>query len=45
MMAPIIFLAYVNDKNDDIGTESFINMFPDDANIQRKIITIHERSL
>ncbi len=39
MLAPIMFLVYINDINDNIGSESYMNMFADDAKIQRKIIT------
>ncbi len=39
VLAPIMFLVYINDINDNIGSESYMNMFADDATIQRKIIT------
>ncbi len=37
--APIMFLVYINDINDNIGAGSYMNMFDDDAKIQRKSIT------
>ncbi len=40
MLAPIMFLVYINDIKDNIGNGSYMNMFADDAKIQRKIITI-----
>ncbi len=39
VLAPIMFLVYINEINDNIGSESYMNMFADDAKIQRKIIT------
>ncbi len=33
-----MFLVYINDINENIGTESYMNMFADDAKIQRKFI-------
>ena len=38
VLAPIMFLVYINDIKDSIGNESYMNMFADDAKIQRKII-------
>ena len=38
VLAPIMFLIYVNDLGEDISHNSYINMFADDAKIQRKII-------
>ena len=37
-----MFLIYVNDLGEDISNNSYINMFADDAKIQRRII--HENS-
>ena len=37
VLAPILFLVYINDMSSDIGNESYLNMFADDAKIQRKI--------
>ena len=37
VLAPIMFLVYINDINENIGTESYLNMFADDAKIQRTI--------
>ncbi len=36
VLALIMFLVYINDINDDIGNESYMNMFADDAKIQKK---------
>ncbi len=30
-LLPIMFLVYINDMNDNIGTASYLNMFADDA--------------
>ena len=38
VLAPIMFLIYVNDLGEDISDSSYINMFADDAKIQRRII-------
>ena len=38
VLAPIMFLIYVNDLGEDLSRNSYINMFADDAKIQRKII-------
>ena len=38
VLAPIMFLIYVNDLGEDISNNSYINMFADDAKIQRKIV-------
>ena len=35
VLAPIMFLVYINDINDNIGNESYMNMFADDAKIQK----------
>ena len=37
VLAPIMFLIYVNDLGEDISNDSYINMFADDAKIQRRI--------
>ena len=37
VLAPIMFLVYINDINDNISTESYLNMFADDAKIQKTI--------
>ena len=37
VLAPIMFLVYVNDLGKDINENSYINMFADDAKIQRRI--------
>ncbi len=39
VLAPIMFLVFINDINDNIGSEGYMNMFADDAKMQRKIIT------
>ncbi len=39
VLTPIMFLVCINDINDSIVGESYMNMFADDAKIQRKIIT------
>ena len=36
-MAPVMFLVYINDMPNKISTESYINMFADDAKVLRKI--------
>ncbi len=36
VLAPIMFLAYINYIKDNIGNGSYINMFADDAKIQEK---------
>ncbi len=33
VLAPIMFLVYINDINQNIGTESYRNMFAGDAKI------------
>ena len=38
VLAPIMFLIYVNDLGEDISNNSYINTFADDAKIQRKIV-------
>ena len=38
VLAPIMFLIYINDLGEDISNGSYINMFADDAKIQRKIV-------
>ena len=38
VLAPIMFLIYINDLGEDISNDSYINMFADDAKIQRKIV-------
>ncbi len=38
VLAPIMFLVYINDINDNIGSENYMNMFVDDAKIQRRIV-------
>ena len=37
VLAPIMFLVYVNDLGNDLSENSYINMFADDAKIQRRI--------
>ena len=37
VLAPLMFLIYVNDLGEDISVNSYISMFADDAKIQRKI--------
>ena len=37
VLAPIMFLVYINYINDNISTESYLNMFADDAKIQKTI--------
>ena len=37
VLAPIMFLVYVNDLGEDLSENSYINMFADDAKIQRRI--------
>ena len=37
VLAPIMFLIYINDLGVDISNGSYLNMFADDAKIQRKI--------
>ena len=37
VLAPIMFLVYVNDLGEDLSDNSYINMFADDAKIQRRI--------
>ncbi len=39
LLAPIMFLVYINDIKNNIGNESYMNMFADDAEIQRNNIT------
>ncbi len=39
VLAPIMFLVNINDIKDSVGTESYMNMFADDAKIQKKIAT------
>ncbi len=39
VLAPIMFLVYINAIKDNIGNESYMNMFADDEKIQKKIIT------
>ena len=41
VLAPIMFLIYINDLGEDISNDSYINMFADDAKIQRKIINVN----
>ncbi len=36
VLAPIMFLVYINTIKDNIGNESYMNMFADDAKIQKK---------
>ena len=38
VLAPIMFLIYANDLGVDITQNSYINMFADDAKVQRKIV-------
>ncbi len=38
-MLALMFLMYINDINDNTGTKSYMNMFADDAKIQRKTVT------
>jgi len=33
VLAPIMFLIYINDKMENVGRDSYISMFPDDAKI------------
>ena len=40
VLAPIMFLVYVNDLGEDLSVNSYINMFADDAKIQRRIKNI-----
>ena len=37
VLAPIMFLIYVNDLGEDLSENTYINMFADDAKIQRRI--------
>ena len=37
VLAPVMFLVYVNDLGKDLSENSYINMFADDAKIQRRI--------
>ncbi len=37
--APFMFLVYINNIKDNIGSKSYINILSDDSKIQRKIIT------
>ena len=39
MLALIMFLVYMNDIIEDIDDKCYMNMFADDAKIQRKIVT------
>ncbi len=39
-----MFLVYMNDINENIETASYLNMFADDAKIQRTIKKKHEDS-
>ena len=41
VLAPIMFLIYVNDLADEISENSYLNMFADDAKIQRRITNIN----
>ena len=41
VLAPIMFLIYVNDLADKISENIYFNMFADDAKIQRRIININ----
>ncbi len=34
VLAPIMFLVYINDINVNIGNDSYMNMFADDAKIE-----------
>ena len=38
VLAPIMFLIYINDLGEDVSNSSYMNMFADDAKIQRRII-------
>ena len=38
VLAPIMFLIYINDLGEDVSNSSYISMFADDAKIQRRII-------
>ena len=40
VLAPIMFLVYVNDLGNDLSENSYINMFADDAKIQRRVKNI-----
>ena len=38
VLAPVMFLIYINDIQENITEGSYINMFADDAKIQRSVI-------
>ena len=38
VLAPVMFLIYINDLQANIDENSYINMFADDAKIQRKVL-------
>ena len=37
VLAPIMFLIYINDMQENISEESYMNMFADDAKIHRTV--------
>lgn len=37
VLAPIMFLVYINDIMDDIITDSYLNIFAEDGEVQRPI--------
>ena len=38
VLAPVMFLVYINDLQENVGENSYINMFADDAKIQKTVV-------